>query len=439
MSTHLPRGILLYQQDRYALAEQELRLAVAEEPEDPTAHGFLALCLAEQGKLDPAEDEAKLAIRYGPDDPFAHSVLAHVLFKRGRPAEAERAARESLRLDPTDAHTYSILAAVRHDRRDWRGALEAAEDGLAHDPNHPGCTAARTLALLQLGRAGDAGAAAADALRRNPDDPLAHTAQGWAELHAGRPKEALTHFREALRLDPTSEWARQGMIEALKARYWLYRQMLRFFLWMGRLSRRAQWGVILGLLLAQQVLGRLADANPTVRPFVLPVLFGMIGFALLTWLSVPLFNLLLRLNKYGRYALNHDQRRQSHWVAGVLVAGLIALAFWLFGHGTFGVVAVVGEYTTFTCFFLLVPVSAVFRVPRGWPRWVMIAYTAAMVVVWAVMVGCFLEAADLLGRRQQAAARASFDSAVEAFTVNVWATLGAGFLANGLATVRRRR
>ncbi len=433
MSTHLPCGILLYQQDRYALAEQELRLAVAEEPEGPTAHAFLALCLAEQGKLDPAEEEAKLAIRYGPDDPFAHSVLAHVLFKRGRPAEAERAARESLRLDPTDAHTYSILAAIRHDRRNWRGALEAAEDGLAHDPNHPGCTAARTLALLQLGRADDAGDAAADALRRNPDDPLAHTAQGWAELHAGRPKPALVHFREALRLDPTSEWARQGMIEALKARYWLYRQMLRFFLWMGRRSRRAQWGVILGLLLAQQAFGRLADANPAVRPFVLPILYALSTFVVLTWVAAPLFNLLLRLNRYGRYALSPDQRRQSHWVAGLIGAGLAAVPFWLFGRGLF---EVLGETTAVTCLLLLLPVSAVYEVPTGWPRRVMALYSVGIVVVWGVMVGNFVDASQALGAGEfRAAVRAGWD----AFNVILVAAFLSGFLANGLMTDRPRR
>ena len=371
MSTHLARGILLYQQDRYGLAEQELGQAVIEEPQNSTAHCFLALCLVEQGKLDPAEDEAKLAIRYGADDSFAHTVMAHVLFKRGRPVEAERAARESLRLDPTDAHTYSVLAAIRHDRRNWRGALEAAEDGLKYDPNHPGCTTARTLALLQLGRTDDAGDAADDALRRNPDDPLAHTAQGWAELHASRPQKALTHFREALRLDPSSEWARHGMIEALKARYWLYRQMLRFFLWMSRLSRQAQWGLILGLIVAQQVLVQVGRANPVLRPLTTPLLLALLAFVILTWVAEPLFNLLLRLNRFGRFALDRDQRRQSHWVGGVLLVGLLALGYGVVAPGDYDVP---GWTTAFGCLLLLMPVSAVFRVPTGWPRWVMVLY-----------------------------------------------------------------
>jgi tetratricopeptide (TPR) repeat protein len=433
MSTHLSRGILLYQQDRYALAEQELRLAVAEEPEDPTAHAFLALCLAEQGKLDPAEGEAGLAIRYGPDDPFAHLVLAHVLFKRGRPAEAERVARESLRLDPTDAGTYAVLAAIRHDRRDWRGALEAAEDGLAHDPSHPGCTAARTLALLQLGRADDAGDAAADALRRNPDDPLAHTAQGWAELHAGRPRQALTHFREALRLDPSSEWARDGMIEALKARYWLYRQILRFFLWMGRLGRTAQWGLILGLLVVQQVLAQVGRANPALRPLTTPLLLALLAFVILTWVAEPLFNLLLRLNRFGRFALGRDQRRQSHWVGAVLLAGLLALAYGVAApHGY----DVPGWTTAFGCLLLLMPVSAVFRVPAGWPRWAMALYSLGMAGMIVGTVGCFY---DALTAATPQGAEEMADQGFALFRYTTWAGLLSGFLANGLMTVRRRR
>jgi Flp pilus assembly protein TadD len=432
MSTHLPRGILLYQQDRHALAEQELRLAVAEAPEDPTTHGFLALCLAEQGKLDPAEDEAKLAIRYGPDDPFAHAVLAQVLFQRGRPAQAERAARESLRLDPTNAGTYAVLAAVRHDRRDWRGALEAAEDGLAHDPNHPGCTAARTLALLQLGRAGEAGESAADALRRNPDDPLAHTAHGWAELHAGRPHAALSHFREALRLDPTSDWARHGMIEALKARYWVYRQMLRFFLWMGRLSRQAQWGVILGLIVVQQVLLRVGKANPALEPYTFPLFLAVVGFVVLTWVAGPLFNLLLRLNRFGRFALSAKERRESHWVAGCLGLGLAGAAVAVAdptGYGEAGFV------WALSCVLLLLPLTAVFRVPEGWPQALMVGWTVAMAAVAVGAVGSLM-----LGANTGGVARVGLlDLGRMLFWVVLIAGFLSGFAANGLMMVRQRQ
>jgi tetratricopeptide (TPR) repeat protein len=436
MSQHLQYGILLYQQDRYAQAEQELRLAVAEDPGDPIPHAFLAACLAAQGQLDPAEAEAREAVRTGPDEPFAHAVLAEVFFKRNRPAEAERAARESLRLNPLDAGKHGLLAGILHDRGNWRGALRAAEEGLSHQPDHAGCAAVRTMALLKLGRTAEAAAVAADTLRDRPDDALAHCARGWALLEDRRPSEALTFFREALRIDPSLEWARSGLIEALKARYWLYRQMLGFFLWMGRLSPAARWGVVIGLFLLQQALGTIADKAPGARPLVLPVLFTLVGFVLLSWLAGPLFNLLLRLNRFGRYALSPDQRRQSHWVAGLIVLGLAALLLWAVSDLLLMVFAF---FTALTCLFLLVPVSSVFTVPRGWPRWVMAAYAGGMVIVWIVMSYWLLDAEWKFDAGRNAAGAHSVRTARAVFDVNFWAALGGGILANVLGSVRVRR
>lgn len=431
MSQHLERGILLYQQDRHAPAERELRLAVADAPEDATPHAFLALCLAEQGKLDPAEEEAALATRYGPADPLAHYVRAQVLLKRGRLREAEPAIRESLRLDPTDASAYAVLAGIRHDRRDWDGALSAAEEGLAFDPEHPGCTALRTLALLQLGRKSDAEEATADALRQAPDDALAHAGRGWAMLHAGRPEEALKHFREALRLDPSSDWARGGMIEALKARYWLYRQVLRFFLWMGRLSGRAQWGVVIGLVAVQQVLGQLGRANPALRPLTTPLLLALLAFVVLTWVAEPLFNLLLRLNRFGRFALDRDQRRQARWVGGVVLAGLLALGYGALAPGGYDVP---GWTTAFGALLLLIPVSAVFRVPAGWRRGVMTLYSVGMAGMILATVGYFYDALHAASRK---GAEELADAGFQLFHYTVWAGFLSGLLANGLMMVRR--
>jgi tetratricopeptide (TPR) repeat protein len=431
MSTHFDRGVLLYQQDRHAQAEHELGRAVAEDPDSSAAHAFLALCLAEQGKLDGAEDEARAAVRCGPDDPFAHLALAQVLYKRDKLPAADRAARESLRLDPSYPSAYAILAAVRHDRQDFEGALRAAEDGLARDPDHRGCAALRTMALLKLGRTDDAVTTAGDALRRGPDDALAHTAQGWALLQDRRPADALPHFREALRLDPTSGWARDGMVAALKARYWVYRQMLGFFLWMGRLGQAARVGVLIGLLVAQWGLGRLADAVPAARPFAYPALLALIGFVVLTWVADPLFNLLLRLNRFGRHALTPDERRQSAWVGACVLAGVVAVglgAVWL---------GPIGYTTAFGCLFLLIPVSAVFRIPAGWPRRVMAGYAVGMAGLIGGMDYCFADAVWEFGRGQEAAGRAAVRAAWQFFDAVLVAGFLAGFLANGLGTVRR--
>ena len=104
------------------------------------------------------------------------------------------------------------------------------ENAFAHDIR------ARTLTLA--GRNEAAADAAAEALRLAPDSPTAHAARAWQLLHAGDRAGAQDEFRESLRLDPESNWARLGLVEALKARNPVYRLLLRGLLRMGRVGRR---------------------------------------------------------------------------------------------------------------------------------------------------------------------------------------------------------
>src|SRR5262245_34156945 len=428
---HFARGLLLYQQDRYAMAEAELRLALAEEPDHAGAHAILALCLAEQGQIEPAAVEARQAIRCDPEYAFAHYALAQVYIKQDRNEEAEESVRQAIRLDPTFAGGYSTLAAIVLDRGDPITSVELAEQGLAHDPEHAHCSAIRTLALLRLGRTGDATEETAEALRRNPQDSLAHAGHGWALLHAKKPTEALTHFREALRIDPTNEWARDGLVEALKARYWVYRQMLSFFLWMSRLGPRVQWMVILGLLVVQQVLASIARNQPAVRPFVEPVLLAFFGFVLLTWLADPLFTLMLRLNRFGRLVLNDEEKRQSNWVAGGIIAGLIGRVVWILGLLPY---SVAGMFWAMACSLMLIPLAASCRFAEGWRRWLRICYTAGMVMAAVAMMACFVISLQYDTVEE---VKAWLDRVLMLFRGIIFAGIGGGLLANILITIRR--
>jgi tetratricopeptide (TPR) repeat protein len=375
MTAHYDRALLLYQQSRYDLAEQELRHALAEEPDNPFSHALLALCLCDR-KDHPAAalHEAEEAIHLGPDVSYTHYALAYVLFQHDQLKEAETAIEQALELDPGDADYYSLLASIRFQQRRWPAALEAAERGLELDAEHGGCTNLRAMALVKLGRRSEAGAALGDALSRDPEDALTHANQGWTFLEQREPHKALEHFREALRLDPNLEWAREGIVEALKARNFLYRQMLRYFLWMRRLSGRAQWGVLLGLVLAQELL-----SSKSIPPALIPISnllhWLLIAFVVVTWTADPLFNLLLRINPLGRLALSREQIWASNCVGGFLLLALIALVGWAAsGDFRFATTALVSA-----C--LILPVAGTFKCPTGWPRRVMGGYTILLAVL----------------------------------------------------------
>jgi tetratricopeptide (TPR) repeat protein len=373
VNPNLQRALLLYDQSRHLLAEAELRQALADDPHESFAHALLGLCLANREQFGPATEEAQQAIHLAPDSAFAHYALASILHDRHRNTEALAAINEALRLDVSEPNFFALLSAIHISEKQWQEALVAAEQGLELNSEHVGCTNLRAIALVNLGRKDEAGATIAAALAKDPDNSITHANQGWTLLQQGKPKEALEHFREALRLDPENEWARQGIIEALKARHLIYAVMLRYFFWMSRLSRRAQWGVILAGYFGNQALGSVAAASPALAPWVLPLRILYVTFVLLTWTAVPIFNLLLRLNRFGRLALSREQIVASNWIGGCLLLALLALAGCLFYSfdSPFVLAALVFG-------FLVIPLAGTFRCCEGWPRKMMAIYTGAM-------------------------------------------------------------
>ncbi len=142
-------------------------------------------------------------------------------------------------------------------------------------------------------------------------------------------KKRLEHFREALRINPGFEYARSGMAEALKARYWLYKLFLKYAFWIGNLTAKYQWAVIIGLYIAFRLLNTLAQSNEALRPYLTPVIILFALFAFSTWIITPVSNLFLRLNPFGKYLLDKNEIRSSNLVGGsflVCVAGTITYA-----------------------------------------------------------------------------------------------------------------
>lgn len=375
MSVHLARGRLLFQQGRHDLAEAEFRQALAGDPNSDDGHALLALCLSERESFDEAQREAAEAIRLNPDGPFNHFVIGHVLSDRNEFAQAEAAARRAIALDPYDARYWGLLALTRFNQRDWPAALEAAESGLQVDPEDVQCNNMRAMALTRLGRRDEAGRTLAAALARQPEDAYSHANMGWTLLHEGNPTEAMAHFREALRLEPEMDWARQGIVEALKARNVVYRMMLAYFLWMSRISRNAQWMIIIGGWLGIRFLRTLMKQNPTLAAIGLPLIILYVLFVFLSWTAPALFNLLLRLDRFGRLVLSREERIASNFVGAACLLAAVLVTLGLALRAPLLVFAAVGAAA------MIIPTAAVFQVPAGWPRLVMTLYTLALAAV----------------------------------------------------------
>jgi len=346
MSDQYERAQLLLAQRRYDLAERELRGILAEDPNDGGSLALLALCiLNDSERLTEATETAQRGVTVAPDESLNHYALAACYLRRNRNDEAEAAVQVSLALDPHDADAFAILARANFARQRYQDALDAADQGLAIDPEHGDSSNIRSITLERLGRATEAVAAATQRLKQDPQDPMAHAAHGYTLLNAGNYQAAQVAFREALRLDPSNDVARMGLITALNNRSFVFRSIHKFYVALSRLNSKAAFLLIIGVWLLIQLLSRMAEQVPGLRPFVIPVVILYVLFVVLTWIANPLFNTFLRFHPFGQHLLDRSQRWASNLIApclllsacslliGLLFAdlllGILAGAYWL--------------------------------------------------------------------------------------------------------------
>ena len=380
MGVHLERAQLLIGQSRYEMAEKELRQELSQSPDSAIAHALLGLCLSYRQKHQEATKEAQIAIGLAPDWAYAHYILAYILCDREHLRDAEISLAEAIRIDPANSGYFALRSRIRYNQRLWQEALNAAQQGLAIDPEDVECLNYHALALSQLGRAQEAKTAIEDAIAKDPENASSYASLGWILLTQGKnPNKASESFREALRLNPTFEWARQGIVEAMKAKNPIYRVMLRYFLFCSRLDNRPRLLFSIGLYFVFRLLvGGLAVAN--LNPLLWLIGIAYISFVVLTWIADPLFTLLLRFDKFGRLILSEEEINKSNLFGGLSLCIIIAVAAWFTTKNPNVLAAAI------SLIWFLLPVSATLQCPAGSARKFMTIYTIILAIAWLMIV-----------------------------------------------------
>lgn len=383
----LSRAQLLIQQQRFDLAERELRGLLVEDPDQAELHSLLAVCmLQEESRWMEATEEAQIAVGLEPDSPFVHYMLGRVYLVRNRLTEARGAAAEAIGLDPYDADYFGLVAEIELNDRKWQAALDASLSGLSIDAENELCSNIRSIALERLGRSNEALQSARETLSRSPESSLSHVSFGWAALNSGNYKQAQESFREALRLDPTSEPARDGMIYALNNRSFIFRFVYRFYAWIGRFAGKYQFAMIFGAWVVIQILSKLDDANPAMRVVTLPITLAYFLFVLLTWIATPLFNTFLRFHSFGRHLLNRKEIWASNLMAVCIITAFIAGGVTIATSGATGI-GVFGYWI-----LMMIPVAATFQ--QSTPKRTLVFASAATIIALLPVYGivrCLIE------------------------------------------------
>ena len=433
MSARLERAQLLIQTGRFADAEREAGMALAEDPDDAIAHALMAVCLSQTERLTDATEHAKQAVGLAPDVAQMHYILSGIWSARNFLDEAEEEARSAIELDPFDADYHHRLGAILADRKKWKEALHAADQGLSIDAEHVASLNLRAMALRRLGDKREAHTQLTDALANDPDDPWTHANVGWNLLEAGKPKEAMGHFKEALRLDPELDWARQGIVETLKAHNPIYRPILKFFLWVGNLSAGNQWKFILGAYIGFLISRYVARNVPQLRIVVIPLIVAYLAMVFVTWFARPLSNLALRFHPFGRLALSRDERIATNWVGGSLLFALISVACWI-GSSWTGFLDIAMFYG-----FMAIPL-AMATAMQGKPRQMMWIYTSIVAIcgIGVTLFACLPE-----DRLNQLATDVGLDTMLALHRVALFGFFGGSVLsvwaANILASMEWKR
>jgi len=356
----------LLEDEDWAQAERQLGLLLARYPVDDHARSLRVISLIELRRWREAEEEAGILVR-AHDDAHAHWLMGQVLLGAGERRRAYDEAQRAVTLDNTNPEHFLLLMRAEFALGREEAAFNAIDRALALEPGHEIALRLRGMLLQHRGRTDEAEAVFQTVLQHNAHDAFAHAGQGWVALQRGD-AAAMQHFRESLALSPDSEYAREGLIQALKARNPLYRVMLRYFLWMQRQGKR-QWLYILGAIMLFRVLRETAEARPQLAWVIWPLIGLYVLFLLLSWIAEPLFDLLLRFDPVGRSVLTRERITASNW----LLAGIVTLLVTGLGAALTADLRLALAALVFAV--LLLPLSAVFHCAPGWPRQLMATLT----------------------------------------------------------------
>lgn len=364
-------GILI-QQKKYDAAEKILRQLLAQEPTNIHYLALLAELNLQQDRIDKAESIIDDAIGLSPDTAHLYFIKSRIHIQNDRYDDAEKSIQQSITLDPYTADYFAWFANIKLARKQYEESLRLANQALEIDAEDLLALNVRSTVLLKLNKKEESFQTIEGALRQDPNNAYTHTNYGWGLLEKGDHKKALKHFKEALKNNPNYDYAQRGMVEALKAKYLVYRLFLRYAFWIGNLSAKYQWGVILGLYVGTRALNALAESNPALEPFLFPVIIMLTIFAFSTWVIRPLSNLFLRFNPYGKFLLDKQEKISSNFVAVSLAVCLTGLVLYIFSPDIrFLLVAAYG-------FAMMVPLGMMFT-PAKYNSFMI--YTIAMAVI----------------------------------------------------------
>ena len=337
MDDLISRIEILIDRNKLDDAQQRITEGLSQYPDSGSLHALQSKVYYEKKQMKQAMESIKTAIACNPtnDYYYYHKALIHLDKNEYKACNADM--DKALELDPHFAPYYGGKASVllELDRRDE--AIETVKMGLEIDPHNAYCQNVLSMALTRAGEAGASHKILEHQLEQNPENAFTHANLGHQYLRDNNIEKAREHFGVALTIDPTSEFAKAGMLNTIKASNPLFRGLLQYGFWMDKIGEANRWAFIIGFIVVVRLL-----------PFLLP-LYLIIVFS--TWFIGPLSDVIVYFNKYSRYLFNDLERKLTRInilliaVATVsLILGLVSQRYEILGLAFGAFMAIVPVY-----------------------------------------------------------------------------------------------
>jgi len=160
-------GLFESERDAPIAAEEALRRAIAEDPEDPVAYTNLAILLLDQSRVEEAGRLIDKVFELDPSFSAAYSARGRYYLQKGETAKGLEEALAGSTANPAYSQGLLVTAIAYYQSGDDELAMQALENTDRLDPNDPAVATARTAIALDSYLADEAIRAARETVRRS--------------------------------------------------------------------------------------------------------------------------------------------------------------------------------------------------------------------------------------------------------------------------------
>jgi len=319
---------LLLEQNNIDAAEKVLNSFLNDHPDHFIGRYYKAVILLQKDDKETARIMCQQLLSEEPDSYAVLSLAINVDLADDKDKPAEEKAELLLSIYSEDSDAHALMSRVKLNQNNYDAALVSADRALELDAENEDAYSLKIMIGGLLGKS-DTNSAIEDALNLNPENPSLIANQGYQLVREGKIDEALERLQYALSIDPNNDMARFAMMEALKARFWPYRMFHKYAEWQTKLSEQGSWTFIIGAYIAYRFLNRMANENPDLEPYLMPIVYFILFLFIFSWVITPLSNLYLLTNPYGRILLDKDDKLMAQLVGSALgLSILFGAASW---------------------------------------------------------------------------------------------------------------